>query len=126
MICPSQGKSYKTARGALRRGGYIESFDCGKGPPSQVRLIRLLKPYKFQSKAFRLEDVELEEEEEEGEGEREGECEGEGGEEEGEGDRDGERVPIVLELPIDVQGYRIIDSFGPHGVNNSVSAIMIE
>ena len=66
----------------------------------QVRALHLLKPYKAA-------DVE--------EGEKEfGE---EGG---GEGEEEG-RMPIVLELPVDMQGYRIIDSRGPAGINNAVS-----
>ena len=48
---------------------------------------------------------------EEGEGEGEGEGE----------DIVGGRRPIAPELPVDVQGYRIIDSRGPEGINNAVS-----
>ena len=58
-----------------------------------------------------------EEEGKEGFGEDEEEEEGEG---EGVG---GRRAPIVLELPLCIQGYQLIDSKGPDGINNSVSCI---
>ena len=81
-----------------RRSHTSAQSRSGKVP--QVRAVRLLKPY-------RASDEE--------DGEREFGEEGDGMVE------GGERVPIVLELPVDMQGYRIIDSRGPDGINNAVS-----
>lgn len=51
---------------------------------------------------------------------------GEEGDGDGEGEEGGEgRRPIVPEIPVDVQGYRIIDSRGPDGINNAVSSVNI-
>ena len=56
-----------------------------------------------------LEDEE-EEEEEDGEGEEEGE------------ERENKCLwPILTELPLEVQAYRHVESYGPKGLNNSVS-----
>ena len=80
-----------------RRSPTSAQSRSGKVP--QVRAVRLLKPY-------RASDEE--------DGEREFGEEGDGMVE------GGKRVPIVLELPVDMQGYRIIDSRGPDGMNNAV------
>ena len=34
------------------------------------------------------------------------------------------QVPLVLELPVDAQGYRLISGCGPEGLYNMVSDIM--
>ena len=121
LSLPSQGKGYKSARETLIKGGFIESILLPKEvQPSKktvkkrsksassssthkvpkIKHLRLLKPYK----APDINEREFGEEEEADEGE------------EGEG-----RVPVLLEVPVDMQGYRIIDSRGPAGINNSVS-----
>ena len=67
----------------------------GEGKVPTLRHLRLLKPY------VAPDEVEA------------------GEEEEGEGEGPG--VPLIAEMPIDMQGYRIIDGRGPEGINNSVS-----
>ena len=57
------------------------------------------------------------EEEEKEEGGGEGEVEEGGGE--------GEGAPIVFEMPIEMQGYRVIDQSGPGGINNAVRQHLI-
>lgn len=61
-----------------------------------------MKPY--QSSEIYMDDKDFVEE---GEGEGEDIAEG--------------RRPIAAEVPVDIQGYRIIDSRGPEGINNAVS-----
>ena len=94
------------------KGGYVESVLLPKPPTitktkpvtggkvPKVWYLRLLKPFTA---------TEEEGEEGGGEGER-----GEGGGEEC------AATPIVFEMPIDMQGYRVIDKSGPRGINNSV------
>ena len=110
-----QGKGFKSCRNLLIKGGYVESVLLPKPPAlmktkpvvagkvSKVWHLRLLKPF----------TVTEEEEEVGGEGEREEEG---GGEE-------CAATPIVFEMPIDMQGYRVIDKSGPRGINNSVRHI---
>lgn len=47
----------------------------------------------------------------------------EGGEEEREEERGCSGESVVFEVPIEMQGYRIIDRSGPQGINNAVSQI---
>ena len=92
----------------LAKGGYIESFTVktpSKHSPtstSKIRHLRLLKP-------FILDEKEDEGKEEE---ERENERGGEG--------ESVRREPLLFEVPIEIQGYRIIDNAGPQGINNAV------
>ena len=137
-----KGKGYKTGKEALLRGGYVKYMTIEKtaapsiSPSSKtpvtkatvakaavakvpiIKAMRLIKPYKSTT-----EEEEKEEEEGEGEGEGEEDEEEEEGRRKGgvRGGGRGGRVPIVLELPLSIQGYQLIDSRGPDGLNNAVS-----
>ena len=114
------GKAYKSAKDTLMRGGYVKTLLIAKesaskkskktlqnsspsassgGKIPKIHHLKLLKPYRAQ-------DIEVEEKEE-------GEF--------GEGEDGRKATPVVFEMPIDMQGYHVIDKRGPQGLNNSVS-----
>ena len=98
---------------SLTKRGIISAVAMSSLSPDYERLkgYQLLRPYSEPP-----EDAEGAELDAEGE-----ELEEEGEEEEEEEEKVGDMVwPLVSELPLEVQGYRLVESFGPEGINASV------
>ena len=85
-----------------------------------MKAVRLVKPYAKESDAGEEEDGDKDEEEEEEEEEEEDDGEEEEEEEEVTTDHSF-RVPVVGDLPLDVQGFRRIHDHGPQGITMPVS-----
>lgn len=131
----------KSVKSVLIKKGFIEVVTMGEVSPdfaqspevARLKAYRLLKPYE-EDKLGGEEEMEEEEEKDVGE------CMYVGGIV---GGREGDgaliyrialffpqdpscQTPVVFELPLEMQGYKLIDSCGPEGITNSVSHMTVK